>query len=35
MLSGKSIKFNRANTLNFEKDKKTEEERRAKIDKIK
>ena len=31
MLSGKSIKFNRANTLNFEKDKKTEEERRAKI----
>jgi D-alanyl-D-alanine carboxypeptidase len=35
MLSGKSIKFHRANTFSFEKDKRAEEEKKAKLEKMK
>ena len=34
-VSGKSLKFHRANTVNFERDKRIEEERKIKIQKMK
>lgn len=34
-INGKSLKFHRSNTMNFEKDKKAEDERKAKIQKMK
>lgn len=35
MLSGKSIKLSRSNTLSFDRDRKTEEDRKVKIEKMK